>query len=1524
MVCMWKKVFPFTSGSWLLYLFFFTCVASATWAQCPTSATIPPTACIGDNCGTGIQIGPIVGGSTNDADYAWVFIAPDGSQDTVKQRQPVYNFTQQGQYQVRLLVNGVSCTSGTVNVGGFSEFVLTPDDNLGTQEEEICKGTTITLQAEFAQGSAPAGSTYLWSTGETTETITVSEEKCYSLTITDPATGCTRSNKVNLTLYKPDPNNPPPPKEQSRWYFGQGAGIVFEGGQPRADTSRVRVPEGTSTISDVQGNFLFYTDGKNVYDKDGNPMKDLNGLDVIGAINGLKGGAATTQGVLIVRQPGCNTCDPVYYIFTTTDITATGAQLYYSIVDMRQNGGKGQVMQKNVPLFNTSTERVVSITAEPDTANPDRPETNWVITHDFNTNTFRVYPLTPQGLGQPKTYSVGAPHGPDPSAGEGYMKVYNDKLVVVIPGETGKPNVVQVFTFNSATGAVTGPPKTITLRNSPPKAYGVEIVGDSTLYVSMSGVAPDSSFIYGYNLNATKIDTTRRLIFGTPEFTIGALQLDPDGNRLFVAQNGETFLGEIVNSTSLLAATYNDQAIDLKSKQSQLGLPNTGPPDNKGYGQGFGFETPICTLADTKVTLKFQAQPDRADGDPEKSSYAWKFTGTSTTGTPLSIDVPDQGFGINAEISVEFPGPGTYLAALTITNDCQSEVIPAQAVLIPLQPPPLNVVSKSGCKNANGSNPSLTLDAYEGISGLPASFIYQWTNTATNTVVQTGPSKTFTTSVAGSYQVRVINGSCTATAVGSISFSSVTVNLGPDRSSCRTETITLDAGNPGMNYQWVDGVGAVVGSTQVITVTPAVTTTYKVTVTDPTTGCTATDDVKVNVGQEPVLNPVITPVSGCGIKDGKINLGIPISDQNNYNYIWYFPDSSMPQPLPVQEISALGVGIYRIIVKQKAAPNCEKDITLSIGDGATTAVQFNALVPTINCDATTADKITLTRSDNSPSRPTFTYSWLDENGIIPGQFVTLASDYPTIVLQPAGGLKPGFYTITGSYGGTCSFSFTYEIKQPTTKPTVKASFAKTGCGQAELLASGVFSGTPVWTSSNGTPITAISGKFFVSTAGTYTVTVGTAPCTTTDKVTVTVDNAPTRYQYGKVPDPVCVGQTVTLKAPLSSDWDSYVWVFPDKTIFVGADVTTPSLTTGGVYTIRVRNTTTGCQDSAQVNVTVIPTPEAPKVTAPAPICAGSPRPTLKASGENLIWYSDAALTTSIATGSSFTPPINTNLVASYTYYVTQATSSTTGSCPGPPAIVTVTVIPKPEVSLGPDVTVCEGTPVSLSPETIVPNAAYAWSSGQKTPTLNVTRNGTYILTVTSGGCSSTDMVVVKFLSAPRIALPRREVPVCRDNAELTARLDAGPGSGFTYQWRKLGESTILGTERVYVAQNVDIGAVFVVTVENGSICISTDTIRVVDKCEPQLNVPQAFTPNDDGSNDKLEVFRAYVGEFKMLVYNRWGEVIFATESFENFWDGTYKGVKVPPGTYIWKVVYTAKDYPERPPVELRGGVLVLR
>jgi gliding motility-associated-like protein len=99
------------------------------------------------------------------------------------------------------------------------------------------------------------------------------------------------------------------------------------------------------------------------------------------------------------------------------------------------------------------------------------------------------------------------------------------------------------------------------------------------------------------------------------------------------------------------------------------------------------------------------------------------------------------------------------------------------------------------------------------------------------------------------------------------------------------------------------------------------------------------------------------------------------------------------------------------------------------------------------------------------------------------------------------------------------------------------------------------------------------------------------------------------------------------------------------------------------------------------------------------------------------------------------------------------------------------------------------------------------------------------------------------------------------------------------------------------------------------------TLTVENDCD-LVAVPNAFTPNGDGLNDLFKpVIRQTLQEYRFMIFNRWGQVIFETTTYSSAWDGSYKGKPQPPGTYVYSVYLKTLSGNEK---NMNGTVQVIR
>jgi hypothetical protein len=224
------------------------------------------------------------------------------------------------------------------------------------------------------------------------------------------------------------------------WAFGQRARINFKNNT--VGTSAISTSEGSSSISDSNGDLLFYTDGITVWDKNDNPMP--NGF-------GLKGSPSSTHSALIVP------CSCSKYFIFITDAFENQYQngLEYSVVDMNAttNPGLGDVIVKNVPLLQPASEKIAGVS--------DGSAGFWVVGHKMGNNEFVSYHIVANSdcTLHPEAAIISkagaAYNGGTSNFGAGQMKISPDGKLLAHAGlSTGATSFIELFKFSTSTGTV--------------------------------------------------------------------------------------------------------------------------------------------------------------------------------------------------------------------------------------------------------------------------------------------------------------------------------------------------------------------------------------------------------------------------------------------------------------------------------------------------------------------------------------------------------------------------------------------------------------------------------------------------------------------------------------------------------------------------------------------------------------------------------------------------------------------------------------------------------------------------------------------------------------------------------------------------------------------------------------------------------------------------------------------------------------------------------------------------------------
>lgn len=296
--------------------------------------------------------------------------------------------------------------------------------------------------------------------------------------------------------------------------------------------------------------------------------------------------------------------------------------------------------------------------------------------------------------------------------------------------------------------------------------------------------------------------------------------------------------------------------------------------------------------------------------------------------------------------------------------------------------------------------------------------------------------------------------------------------------------------------------------------------------------------------------------------------------------------------------------------------------------------------------------------------------------------------------------------------------------------------------------------------------------------------------------------------------------------------------------------------------------------------------------------------------------------------------------------------------------IDITIVPTPVVYVGPDTTICEQHPLTLSTGNI-PGAAYLWSTGATTPSVRVNTTGTYVLTVDLEGCIVHDTVRVTAMPPPDVDLgedrdicPEQEIILSDRNnngdhylwstgdttAAITVRTGGMYSLGIVTEYGCAGNDTVLlsyypkpevfiGSDTTVCEETpllltpqafnadsliwsdgssganllVNYGGDYVVTAVN--MCGSASDTITLNQIFCDIWIPNAFTPNGDGLNDLFRVLGniGRLNGFVFSIFNRWGERVYTTQNKLQGWDGTYKGVPAQFGTYVYLLQYNVDN-----------------
>lgn len=461
--------------------------------------------------------------------------------------------------------------------------------------------------------------------------------------------------------------------ETAVWYFGHNAGLDFNTPEPRVLTDGVLDNwEGVASFSDEQGNLLFYTDGRTIWNRNHQPM--LNGENLLGDMS-------STESAIIVPWPERS---GFYFVFVV-DAYFQEHGLSYSVVDMSLDGGLGGVVddQKNIQFEDRVAEKV---TAVKHSNNVDY----WLITREVPGSNFVEYRIDKSGivLSSRKSFPLSAQAiwkdnciidkktnelhcDYDYSMAIGYMRVSPDgrriavanmSAILLDENEVDFVNILELLNFDPQNGTITNfltyYDKNLGFEDNPntwnnTSLYGVEFADDaSKLYFTnfrqiyqmdltyqmpsqiVKSITKIGDFPYTYNKN--RPDTT----------LAGALQLAING-KIYIALDSYDYLAVIENPREPGdGCNFVLDGLYLDGRQSGMGLPNFIP----SYFKPAPFDI-IDNCIDN--TTRF------ACNDPDIVSCEWILK-------DLDDNVLDKNYG--NEFSYKFQQIGQYRILLNYTT----------------------------------------------------------------------------------------------------------------------------------------------------------------------------------------------------------------------------------------------------------------------------------------------------------------------------------------------------------------------------------------------------------------------------------------------------------------------------------------------------------------------------------------------------------------------------------------------------------------------------------------------------------------------------------------------------------------------------------------------------------------------------------------------------------------------------------------------------------------------------------------
>lgn len=736
-----------------------------------------------------------------------------------------------------------------------------------------------------------------------------------------------------------------------------------------------------------------------------------------------------------------------------------------------------------------------------------------------------------------------------------------------------------------------------------------------------------------------------------------------------------------------------------------------------------------------------------------------------------------------------------------------------------------------------------------------------------------------------------------ATVVPNSSIPSATVvNTGTITCSTTTIQVVATSTSTPVTYSW-SGTGIVSGSS-----TPTIVVnaggTYSLVLLNTSNSCSVTITNSVTAD-----NAAVTPTTTASTTITCLTTTANVSTNagsGSYTYNWSGPGVVGTNTLS-SATASLG-GLYTVTVTN-TANGCVGTGTVSVTSNTSTptGVAINPSTFTLSC-ATPTTVLTATATGAT------TYTWIAPSG---GSIISGTNT------ANAGISGAGTYSVIVAGSNGCPSAAAEATVVPNTNAptfTLSNSSPSITCLSSNPTVSVAITSTVPITSYSWTPASGISGSATSSVvtftaAGTYTGVI-TANNGCISNAIVSVSDATLAPSVvagtGTASAISCLNPSVVIAPTFSpSAGLTYTWTGPG--IVGSANDASVTVNQNGNYSVTVTNTLTGCTSTA-ITIPVVGTSAPPtlSVTSTSSIGIGCTPST-----STIVLTANATPSTGVTynwSTSATTETISVTAPGVYTVIVTDVSTSCSVAVQYTVdnSVVTPTINTAASVVLP-----CSSTTTTLTlnasatPSTVV----YAWGgpsiiSGSNTATPVIDQPGIYTLTVTNPttGCTATSTVAV-INGVPTASFT---ADVTQGINPLTVNFTNQSTGAINYNWNfgPFGTSTLTNPTQVF---NVW-GTYTVTLIASSGSCSDTASMVIIVDEGLSIEIPNVFTPNNDGVNDVFTIKSSGVKEISLQIFNRWGQKMYEFTGAKAAWDGMMgPGNEASAGTYFYFVKATGFD-----------------